>query len=189
MRRWPITRSVVSATMQKTPPTSAGFDAHRIVRDVEIGVFGEAVALEREEQILAPERLAGADDVGEQPVQHAVPDFTPRVAAGQPERLRMLRAEDGTVGVVVEDDELRAPEQDDLGLRRQQHAERAAQTLRPGVRIAGRRLRPIEGAHARTHFAAAGEERQRRQGPKRRLACSSRPSKRESSEEGVAKSN
>ena len=45
----------------------------------------------------------------------------------------MLRAEDRTVGVVVEDDEFRAPEQDDLRLGRQQHAHRAAQALRPVV--------------------------------------------------------
>ena len=64
----------------------AGLDAHRIVRDVEVGLFGKSVALDFEEQVLRPERFAGADHARQQLVQHAVPESraTP-LAPGVPE--------------------------------------------------------------------------------------------------------
>src|SRR5581483_4291803 len=105
-----------------------------------------------------PERLAGSDDVGEQPVELTVPDLAPRVASGASERVRMLDAEDGPVGVVVEDGEIRTPEEADLRFGRQQHADGAAQALRPLAWGAERRPCPVHGAHVRAHFAAAGEE-------------------------------
>jgi hypothetical protein len=138
----------------------AGFVAHRIVGDVEVGVLDEAVALEREQQIPGPEGLAGAHHTLEQRAQLLLPDLAPRDPRRQPERVRMLGAEDGTIGVVVETDELRSPEQNDLRLRRQQHADGAAQALRPGLDGAEGRTRPVEGAHPLPHLAAPGQERQ-----------------------------
>ena len=111
----------------------AGFAAHRIVGHVEIGFFQEPVALEFEQQVLPPERLPRADDASQQLVQHAGPDLAPGLPPGTAQRVRMLGAEDGTVRVVVEDGEFRTPEEDDLGLRREQHAHGAAQALRPRV--------------------------------------------------------
>src|SRR5262249_57671118 len=82
----------------------------------------------------------------------------------------MLRPEDRSVGVVVEDDELRAPEEDDLGLGRQQRAEGAAEALRPGVKGAERRPRPVEAADPLAHLASAREEVVRARGrPFRRI--------------------
>ena len=138
----------------------AGFASHRIVRDVEVGLLDEPVALQLEQQVLPPERLPRADDTGQQLVQHARPDLAPGLPPGEAQRVRMLRPEDGTVGVVVEDGEFRTPEEDDLGPGREQHAHRAAQALRPRVGRSERGLRPIEAAHARTHFPPALEERE-----------------------------
>ena len=70
----------------------------------------------------------------------------------------MIGADAGRVGVVVERDEIRAPEQHDLGLRGQQHADRRLQGLGPLAGRPERRVRPVEGAHHRTQLASAGEE-------------------------------
>ncbi len=62
---------------------ASGFDAHRVVRDVEIRFLLESVPFHLEQQVFRPEGFAGADDAGEQVVQHALPDFTPRLSARQ----------------------------------------------------------------------------------------------------------
>src|ERR1700730_1135214 len=100
------------------------------------------------------EGLARSHDAVEQPMQLAVPDLAPGAMSGQPERLRMLGAEHRTIGVVVENGEFESPEQDDLRLRREEHAERASKTLRPRVRGAERTIRPVHLAHAGAHVAA-----------------------------------
>src|SRR6185436_3402809 len=83
--------------------------------------------------------------------------------------LRVLRPEDRTVGIVVEDDEFRTPEQDDLRLGWEQHAHRAVKALGPGVDGPERRLRPVHVAHASAHFASTLEERKARMGHGRGL--------------------
>ena len=103
--------------------------------------------------------LARPHDTRQQVVQHGFPDLTPRFTAGMAERMRMLGAEDRAIGVVVKDDELRAPKQDDLSLRRKQHAQHAAQALGPRLHRTERRLRPVECAHERTQLSAAGQDR------------------------------
>src|SRR6185436_20022388 len=102
-------------------------------------------------------RLAGTNDAGEQVVQQVVPDLAPGFAAGPAERVRMFGAEDRPVRVVVEDDELGPPEEDDLSLRWQQHADDTAQALRPGLDRPERRGRPVEGTHSLAHFSTADE--------------------------------
>ena len=94
----------------------ARLDANGIVRHVEIRFFRKSVPLEFEQQIPSPERLAGPDDARQQFVQDAIPDFAPGFAAGKPKRVGVFGAKDRAVGVVVEDAEFGAPEQDDLRL-------------------------------------------------------------------------
>jgi hypothetical protein len=70
----------------------------------------------------------------------------------------VIGADARRVGVIVERDEIRAPEQDDLGLRGQHHADRRLQGLGPSAGRTERRDRPVEGAHHRTQLASVGEE-------------------------------
>jgi hypothetical protein len=70
----------------------------------------------------------------------------------------MLGAEDRAVGVVVEDGELGAPEENDLGLDGSSMPTVLRRSGGPLVDGAEWRLRPVHGAHARTHLAAADEE-------------------------------
>ena len=67
----------------------------------------------------------------------------------------MLGAEDGTVGIVVKDDELRTPEKDDLRLGRGAACSRALRRLCGQVSTgpSGAFL-PIERAHERAEFSA-----------------------------------
>jgi hypothetical protein len=139
----------------------AGLHPHRVVRHIEVGFFDEAVTLEKEQQVLGPEGFTGSHDTGEQVVEHLVPDLAPGLASRKTQGARMLRAEHRTIGVVVENGEFGTPENDDLRLRRQQHAHDAAQALRPGLHCAERRGRPVVGTNEPTHFAAASEDRLR----------------------------
>ena len=136
----------------------ARFHPDRVIGNVEVGFLRKPVALYLEEQIPGPERLTGAGDSGEQGVKLTVPDLAPCLGTGKAERLRMLCAEDRTVRIVVEHDEFRAPEHDDLRFGGQQHAHGAAQALRRGVDRSEWRRRPIESAHPRAHLTATLEE-------------------------------
>ena len=135
-----------------------GLVAHGIVRKVEGGLLEIAVALEKEGPVLRPESLTGPEHRIEQLLQPGRPELGPRFANGRPERRRVLAAEDGKVRVVVKGHEVGTPEHRDLGLRRQQMAERAPQALRPSVHGPERRLRPVQGADALPHLAPAGEK-------------------------------
>ena len=84
------------------------------------------MSLELEQQILRPECFAGSDDAGQKRVQLAIPDLAPCVPPGKPQSLRMLRTEDWSVGVVIQNDEFRAPKEHDLRFGWQQHAHCAA---------------------------------------------------------------
>ena len=109
----------------------ARFDTDGIVRNVEVGFLWKSAPFQLKQQVARPECFAGSYDVGQQSVQLTVPDLVPRLPSRKAERLRMLEAEHGPVGVVVQDGELRPPEQADLRPGRQQHADGAPQTLRP----------------------------------------------------------
>ena len=138
---------------------AAGFHAHGVIRDVEIGLFEKPMALDHEQEILCPERLACADDAGEQVVQHGVPDLPPCFPSRPAERVRMLGPEDRAIGVIVKDGELGSPEQNNLRFRRQQHADNAAQALWPRLDRPERSFRPIEAPHQGPQFTAAGQDR------------------------------
>ena len=135
-----------------------GLVAHGIVRNVEGGLLGIAVALEKEGPVLRPESLTRSEHGIEQLLEPGRPELGPRFANGRPERRGVLAAEDGTVRVVVEGHEIGTPEHRDLGLRRKQMAERAPEALRPTVDGPERRLRPVQGADALPHLAPAGEK-------------------------------
>jgi hypothetical protein len=118
------------------------------------------VALELEQQVLRPERLARAHHAREQLVQHRIPDLAPGFAPRQTQRARVLASEHGPVRVVVEDRELRPPEQDDLRLGRQHHADGAVETLGPGRGRPQRGRLPIQLAQTPPHLAATLQERE-----------------------------
>src|SRR6185503_20479500 len=84
------------------------------------------------------------------------------------ERGGMLGAEHRAIGVVVDRNQLRTPEQDDLRLGRQQNTDRAAQALRPALNRAERCGRPLFFADEGAHFTAPYQPI-RCQGPQ--LAC------------------
>src|SRR5678815_4292976 len=92
----------------------------------EIALFRVAAALEQQQLVLGPCRLAGRDDA----VQHwrdHVPDLGPHLLAGATERPEVLLAQDLGVRVVVQDDAPLAPVEHDGEARADADAYRAAQ--------------------------------------------------------------
>ena len=104
--------------------------AHGRVGDVEEHLLHVAVAVDLEGPVLGRDRLAQREHALEQRVQ-VVPEFRPVFLRRPPHRPRVLDADRRRVGVVVEGDELRAPEQHDLGLRGQHQVDGGAQRRRP----------------------------------------------------------
>src|SRR3954468_24910592 len=115
--------------------------------------------------ILRPECLSGAHDTLKERLQH-IPDLAPASSCRHAEGNRVLSPEHRTISVVVDRNELRSPEQNDLCLRRQQDADRAAQALRPALDRAERRARPVfrtdEGAHLTATYQPVCCQRPRR---------------------------
>ena len=70
----------------------------------------------------------------------------------------MLGAEDLGVRIVVEEAKLLAPRDEHRKLRLQQQPNDRAQRLRPRLRVAEGRCRPVVRAHERARVAAAVEE-------------------------------
>ena len=154
VRRPPV--PVVSVTMQSTPPTRPISSRIGLVGDVEVASPRRTRAGRgrRESDANASPVL---DDALEQRADD-VPDLAPTSRGpGARERRGCLLAQHRDVGVVVELHELRAPEQTDLGLRREQDADRAAEALRPGVGGAERGGGPLELADAPAHLATTRE--------------------------------
>src|SRR3954468_10487862 len=88
----------------------------RAVGEREVRLLAEALAVEEQESVLRPGRLA--------PLEHALehrpddgPDLGPHLASGGPERARMLGTEDLRVAVVVDERELRAPREEEREAR------------------------------------------------------------------------
>ncbi len=130
-----------------------------------IHVLPPAIASDGNERILVPGRSPaghhllnlGSDDV---------PDLVPHLAAPTAQRARMsLRSDRLTVGVIVKAEQLRSPPDIHRVAGVQQQPNGGAQRLRPFLRRAERMVGPVEGAHARTHFAAAFEELDLRRSP------------------------
>src|SRR4029453_17386054 len=140
------------------PAYLARLDPHRVVRDVEVGLLGEAMPVHVERMVRRVEGLTGHHDLLEKRPQH-VPDLAPHLPAGSAQHAGMLVTQHRNVGVVVELDPLRSPEHADLGLGGQQDADGAAKALWPRVDGPERRGRPVQAWDAIAHFAAAREPR------------------------------
>ena len=85
-------------------------------------LFQIAVAVQQEEQVLHPDRLAGLPHAREEGADH-VPDFRPALGRTLTERCGVLGgAQDRPEGIVVDLDEVGAPE-DHHGIARLQGVE------------------------------------------------------------------
>jgi len=113
--------------------------------------------VEKEGVVFRPEGLPRPDHALEEWAED-VPHLAPALAGGTTERPGMLRAEHGRVGVVVDRDELRAPEEDHLSPGWQQDADRTPEALWPRLHGAKRGRGPVVLANAAAHLAAAREE-------------------------------
>src|SRR6185503_20494153 len=131
--------------------------AHRTERKREVAFFGIAAALENQQLILRPSRLAGLEHALEHRRDH-VPDLGPNLTARPAERPRVLLAQDFGIAVVVEDRTARTPIDDDRKPGPEADAERAPQTLRPGFNRAEGRACPVESSTECAHLAAARQE-------------------------------
>ena len=113
------------------------------VGNVEIDGLSEAVPLDVERPILGRKRSSGVPYAPEQRLQ-IVPELAPALLCRATESARVLVADGGGVGVVVQGHELRTPKQHDLGFRPKQHGQGRLKLGRPILRVAQWRSRPIE---------------------------------------------
>jgi hypothetical protein len=128
----------------------------RAVREGEVALLGEAVALEEQELVLRP----GGGAAGEHTLEHRaddVPDLRPHIAPARAHRARVLVAEHRAVGVVVDLDHLGPPPDEDGEARGQTDADGRPERLRPARDRAERGARPVHRAHERAHLAAPSE--------------------------------
>jgi hypothetical protein len=120
--------------------------------------FLRQVAVEEKARVGGPGGLACAQHA----FQHGadvVPDLAPALRAGLAQCVGVLGgAQEGDVGIVVDEAEVLAPPQDDGKARAQRQADGVAQALRPAAGRAQWRGLPVVGAHARRHFAALRQE-------------------------------
>ena len=140
------------------PADAASIVGHGAVGEGVVRLLAEPPPLQEQEQPFVPGRLPVSDhrlgtgaDVG--------PDLRPDLAGRPAQRPRVLGAERHPgVGVVVEEGELRPPAEPHgvAGVEHDPHDRLEA--LRPIGDRPDRRLRPVEGAGALAHLAAAGEQ-------------------------------
>ena len=78
------------------------------VRDGEMSFFSKAVAIELELNVFHPGGWSTIERSLDQRAQD-VPDFRPAFLSWPPQKLRVLGAEDGAIGVVIKLTELRSP--------------------------------------------------------------------------------
>jgi len=119
----------------------------------EVAFFAWQITVEDQLQVLRPCGLAGV----EYAIEHRaddLPDLVPAFLSRRPQRPGMFRAEDRNVGVVVENGELTAPEDDDGKAGAEADADGSLQARRPGIWRRQNGFGPIEGAHPRAHLAA-----------------------------------
>src|SRR5262245_21738673 len=98
----------------KHAPDFAGLIPNGIVGDIEVRSISVASALHRERMILRPERLSGSHDSFQEWAQD-VPNLAPTLTGRLTERPWVLGPKNLTVGVIVNRNEARSPEQDNLG--------------------------------------------------------------------------
>ncbi len=124
------------------PGHAARFVAHGRERDVEEHLFAVSVALDVERPVLGGDGLAALAHPPQQGLE-IVPQLGPGFPGRTAEGRRMLAADGGRVGLVVQGDVVRPPEHHDLDLGRQDQPDRVAQLLGP---LAGRpqgRIGPV----------------------------------------------
>ena len=137
---------------------SGGADVvHRVTGDVEIGFFRGAGAFHRERDIASGARLPGAEHILEEGAEPDVPQPGPGLAKRQSRAARVSCTEDRSGGIVVERQEIRAPQKKDLRPRGQQNAQSADKARGPVPRRAEGGGRPVEIAHARAHLATSSQ--------------------------------
>jgi hypothetical protein len=161
-RRSPSTRGVVSVTMHRTPPTSPGLVAHRVVGDVEVGLLEVAEAHHEEREGRSPSRPRQSRARPRAAGRAGSPRSRSTLPARAGRARSVLRAEHGCVGVVVDRGEVAAPEQHDLRARRHRKLTALRRLCGPADSRPERRVRPVERADPFAHLAAAGQEGERR---------------------------
>ena len=130
---------------------------HRRIGDVEIHLLAISRALDVERPVLRGIGFAGGAHMRQQRLQ-IVPQFRPGLARRAAERGGMLVPDRRRIGIVVQRDLLRAPEQHDLRLRGQHHRQRVAQHRRPVLYRPQRRGGPVMRGDPPPHVAAAHRE-------------------------------
>nr|WP_245294097.1 hypothetical protein [Methylobrevis pamukkalensis] len=138
------------------PDDGAVLVPDRAEAEGEAGLLRIAVAIDRHFVILDEGRFPCISPVDQR--LHIGPDLGPDVLP-EPTDGRRLVAENRLVGVVVEGDVIRAPEERDRKMRSQHHAERRFQRLRPLLGQSEGRAGPVERGNLVGGFASACQER------------------------------
>ena len=130
---------------------------HRRVEEIHPAALGLAAAIEDQLAVLVLQRAAGHADRHDMAVE--VGRFGPGVEHRQAEDSGMPIAGEAAIGVVVEHDTRRSPQQHQRHRRVQHQAQRGLEAGRP-VRGGAKRRRPVMVANEAGHLAAPGQEGQ-----------------------------
>jgi hypothetical protein len=122
-----------------------------------IRLLGKSAALEKQKQTFVPGRLAVLEHVVDAWTDVG-PDLLPYLVRAGAEHPVAFDADRRQVGVVTKERELRPPQHPHCVTGIEHHPHDGFQRLRPVRCRTERRARPVEGAHARAHFAAAPEK-------------------------------
>ncbi|MGC4076235.1 MAG: hypothetical protein QM702_04235 [Rubrivivax sp.] len=140
--------------------------ARRAVREGEVGLLNEALALHRQQQVLVPGGAAAFEHT-QRLRPEDVPDLGPDLGGGAAERLRVLGRQHRHVGVVVDQPQLVAPPQRHRKPAVQHQRRGRTQADRPRVPRAQRRLAPGMGACQLGHGSGTGGRVVHRASPRR----------------------
>ncbi|RDI57963.1 hypothetical protein DES45_106277 [Microvirga subterranea] len=145
-----------------------GQNAARLARLVDDGavvqvhpyLLGRAVPVERQLLVAIGERAARHSDPHHVGVE--IRDLRPAFENLGPEKARMPSARKHRVGIVVDHDPVRPPEEHHGDRGPQHDADRGPEALGPKIHRTDRRAAPVEGLHEGRHLPAPGEEIGRR---------------------------
>ena len=129
----------------------------RGVGEREVALLQEAAPRQRDGLVLDPGRAVPGEDRGHHRPDH-VPGLGEHLARRRAQRRRMLAPDERRVGLVVDQHELRAPEQGDGKPRVQREADGVAQRQRPEPDRAQWRRRPVDGCVGAAQRARGVEE-------------------------------
>src|ERR1043165_7649674 len=133
-----------------------GFVRHRAVRDGEMSFFSEPVTIDLQVNVFHPRGRSAVKRRFDQRAQD-VPDLRPALSGWSSKKLRVLRSEDRSIGVVIELAEFRSPPEQQWKTIDEQEARHHFQGGRPGFKRTERRLFPVERAHACAHLTASNQ--------------------------------